>query len=551
MYKIRILKFLISTGLLICPALLHGQSLTLNQTQLNFGSVFENSPDSLSLEVINNTGKNINVTGIRFYNTYSEPAFSCSESSFFLADGTSRTVWIKFHPKHNVFHDSEMLIENDGLRGYVNVDLKGQGKYSDSYYSSTENLSEEPLKNELRTITGNGYNSLLYNTARDHMFMIIDNERVNGQGAAQNTVEGVYTGIRAVGYVDRSDVQSNFSFNTEHTFPQGLFSSLEPMKSDLHHLFPTDDLSNNMRASDPFGVVTNPTWSSGGSKSNGTVFEPRDKHKGRAARAMLYFVVRYQNYANFLNSQEGILKLWNKTHLPDNIEINRNNDIYSFQNNRNPFIDYPQLADRISAFSNLSIAPVLNSIDFSEDSIIYGIVGTGTQAVYDFVIVNSGNTDIQLSQFSLSNNTEFAFVAGNNDRTIIPGESAKVRISVTPSSGFALRETLNFSTNLPGMSNLSIPIFVNDSILTTVSDFFSDDFEVFPNPFNEFIEIQTHRYGNYSAEVYDLTGRIMVKFDVESTRIHILKELPAGIYYIRITEVQSNELRVKKLVKTR
>jgi hypothetical protein len=71
-----------------------------------------------------------------------------------------------------------------------------QGKYSIAYYDSSDNLSEEALKNALHDITGNGYDSLGYNIARDSMFMVIDNQKVNGQGAAQNTVECIYTAGR-------------------------------------------------------------------------------------------------------------------------------------------------------------------------------------------------------------------------------------------------------------------------------------------------------------------------------------------------------------------
>ena len=46
------------------------------------------------------------------------------------------------------------------------------------------------------------------------------------------------------------------------------------------------------------------------------MFEPRDEHKGAAARAMLYFAIRYQDYGNFIDAQEGILKNWHTTFKP-------------------------------------------------------------------------------------------------------------------------------------------------------------------------------------------------------------------------------------------
>jgi hypothetical protein len=41
------------------------------------------------------------------------------------------------------------------------------------------------------------------------------------------------------------------------------------------------------------------------------------------------------------------LLTWNHTDIADDFEMNRNNYIYTWQKNRNPFIDYPLLADYI------------------------------------------------------------------------------------------------------------------------------------------------------------------------------------------------------------
>ena len=41
------------------------------------------------------------------------------------------------------------------------------------------------------------------------------------------------------------------------------------------------------------------------------------------------------------------LLTWNTTDASDDFEMNRNNVVYTWQMNRNPFIDYPMLADYI------------------------------------------------------------------------------------------------------------------------------------------------------------------------------------------------------------
>lgn len=459
------------------------QTITVSSSQLNFGVVYENAPDSLQLTISNSIGKTVNISGFRFYTTYGQPAFSCNTTAFSIADGASQTVWIKFAPLHNILHNSELVIENDAERGYVSVDLNGQGRYSKTYYSTSENKEEELLKSTLKSITGAGYNSLGYNGARDKIFMLIDNKKTNGQGATQNTLECIYTGRQAVGYTSRSDCQTNDNFNTEHTFPQGMFNSNDPMKSDMHHLFPTDEVANNVRNNYPFGEATNSTWSVGGSIYDGItqVFEPRDQQKGATARAMLYFVMRYQNYNNFMNSQEAILKTWNHSFLPTQIEQTRNNAIYTWQNNRNPFIDYPQLADRITSFSTTSVAPVNYNLDITQPEINYGLVLNGTNLDYHFVMVNNGNQTIQMDSFSLSNTNILSFVSGNTNTTLWPGEAMTVIINLNPLTMGGISEALTFTTNIPGMAVDTIPILAWSSV-TAINEAAPNAIQLFPNP---------------------------------------------------------------------
>jgi hypothetical protein len=99
------------------------------------------------------------------------------------------------------------------------------------------------------------------------------------------------------------------------------------------------------------------------------VYEPRDAHKGDAARALLYMALRYDgvdNHAwtfNALNTalpglseapQDLTLLLdWHAQDPPDAYEMTRNDYIESVQLNRNPFVDHPEYTQRID-FSTLS-----------------------------------------------------------------------------------------------------------------------------------------------------------------------------------------------------
>lgn len=171
-------------------------------------------------------------------------------------------------------------------------------------------------------------------------------------------------------------------YNREHSFPRSWFGgTVEPMNSDIHHIYPTDKEVNNRRSSWPYGEVSAPTWTSlNGSKLgpnsfpgfSGTVFEPINEYKGDFARAQFYMVTAYETSAAswpgpILSSNTyPALSNWYITmlfnwHLADPVsqkEIDRNNAVYVIQGNRNPFIDHPEYAYQVWACTNLLTVPI-------------------------------------------------------------------------------------------------------------------------------------------------------------------------------------------------
>jgi endonuclease I len=158
--------------------------------------------------------------------------------------------------------------------------------------------------------------------------------------------------------------------NREHLFPQGIFNSASPMKTDYHHVVPSDGKVNGQRNNYPFGEVGSASWTSlNGSKLgtcnypgySGTVFEPIDEFKGDIARCMLYFATRYEDKVaswshTMLNGTSdqvyvdwfiSLLIEWHTNDPVDAKDLMRNEAGYDFQGNRNPFIDYPGFVDAI------------------------------------------------------------------------------------------------------------------------------------------------------------------------------------------------------------
>lgn len=184
--------------------------------------------------------------------------------------------------------------------------------------------------------------------------------------------EHVYTPTFAWGTMSR-----------EHTFcyswmpSHGSTSTNE--YSDQHHLFPThQNGANGVRSNHPLGIVTTVTSSflegKYGKDANGNnVYEPRDQHKGDAARAILYMLLRYDDVngnnwdMNWLNNVKlpslseapqnlNLLLTWHLEDPPDAWEIARNDYIHSIQKNRNPFVDHPEYVDYID-FNTMAYNP--------------------------------------------------------------------------------------------------------------------------------------------------------------------------------------------------
>ncbi|MEO8231123.1 MAG: endonuclease, partial [Ignavibacteriota bacterium] len=349
-------KFLFAA--LIITLKLNAQ-VSVSVDSISFPQTFTGNTDSISFYITNNDNQavEIKITDLK-------DVYNFSDTLLIVSANDSSVVWIKYNPTQNVIDNNLIFITSDDSTVGAVIRVIGSGKFGDSYDASTFNLYDSQLKTVLTSLVNN-HTSLGYNLARDKMFMEIDNQKVNGQGAAQNTLECVYTGRLAVGYTSRTDAQNNYNFNTEHTWPQSNFSSNEPMKSDLYHLYPTDNPANGIRANYPFGkVVSNITWQVGGSKlgnnsSGQIVFEPRDIHKGDVSRSMFYFITRYPvNYGGFFTqTQENAFREWNKLDTVGVVESNRNNAIALLQLKRNPYIDHPEFVDRIYSFATSNIRP--------------------------------------------------------------------------------------------------------------------------------------------------------------------------------------------------
>lgn len=182
--------------------------------------------------------------------------------------------------------------------------------------------------------------------------------------------------------------------NIEHSVAKSWWGGIKnDAYKDLYHLNPSDANANTARSNYPLGTNNGSSFNNGAikvgnntssSEYTGICFEPLDEYKGDFARAYMYMFTCYENLSwtgtaapTMLNSNETwpMLKPWAKKLLvewsrmdpPSEKELNRAAEIYKIQDNRNPFIDYPELVEHLwgnlvgTAFSTNSTTPAITA----------------------------------------------------------------------------------------------------------------------------------------------------------------------------------------------
>lgn len=199
---------------------------------------------------------------------------------------------------------------------------------------------------------------------------------------------------------DRAGSGSGLKYNREHSWPNSLgFGTPTGDKglpyapyTDTHMLYLTDATWNADRGNKPYANCTsgcgeriteannghgggsgvypgNSNWVKTPDGNSGS-FEVWNHRKGDMARAVLYMAIRYEGGRDATTGQSepdleltdernkivmtssspaymGLLSTllqWHQLDPPDAAERERNEVIYSFQGNRNPFIDHPEWA---------------------------------------------------------------------------------------------------------------------------------------------------------------------------------------------------------------
>lgn len=222
------------------------------------------------------------------------------------------------------------------------------------YYNDTEGKSGDELKAALNDIIS-GHTVYSYFFSKE-IFKLSDADPDN-----PNNVIQVYTGFSH----DNSDYgSSGLQLNREHVWSKshGDFKDVLPMYSDVHNLKPSAAVVNQDKSNKDFDNGGVPDDVATECYYTDSTWEARDAVKGDVARMIFYMSTRYEGQNGEMDLEVvdhnntyplpeygklSTLLQWNKQDPPDAFERHRNDVIYSFQKNRNPFIDNPEFAEMI------------------------------------------------------------------------------------------------------------------------------------------------------------------------------------------------------------
>ena len=274
-----------------------------------------------------------------------------------------------------------------------------------TYYNDINGKSGKSLFDAVQKVTKEGYTSLGYDGLWG-AFKTTD-KKSNGK---------VWDMYSDCSWTFGSDQCGSYSsecdcYNREHSIPKSWFGgSTSGPGCDIFHLVPTDGKVNGVRSNYAFGEVSSASYTYDGAKKgsaksitiiggntiagnagttiscSGTVFEPRDEYKGDFARGYMGSLLKWAGDKSFTTgegskiftttfssgsfglTQYGVALLmkWHRQDPVSQKEIDRNNGIQQTQGNRNPFIDYPYLAEYIwgeKAGETLDLSKLITAYD--------------------------------------------------------------------------------------------------------------------------------------------------------------------------------------------
>lgn len=245
--------------------------------------------------------------------------------------------------------------------------------YPEGYYSRMDGKRKENLKAAAKQCVQSHTRLGYYDLPDYWAYSDVYPERVDGMKRWWEMYSDALYLIR-----DNQTGKQSFSANKmqrEHSVPKSWWKKggdveYTPAYSDMWNLYPSDAAANQAKLNYPFGETRAAIFDNGVTKvgapkagyggGSPNVFEPADEYKGDFARALFYMATVYDDlpwvysymfvtnsYPTLLPWASNMLLQWARQDPVSQKEIDRNDYVEQFQGNRNPFIDFPQLAEYI------------------------------------------------------------------------------------------------------------------------------------------------------------------------------------------------------------
>lgn len=485
-------------------------------------------------------------------------------NSTFIASGlTQLTTYYYF-----IFSANDACI---GEPIYSATSLDGNAATTDNnipagYYNAADGLTCAPLKTALSNIITNGHTQNNYG-GLDDIEMPVTDSRLNDAGT-QTIVYDIYsdnpTGPEPYTFTfaqfnigSGSDGEGN-GWNKEHSFPNSWFSATSSTSNfpgaDLFHLYPVDMDVNSLRGNYPYGkVATASTTTANGSKLgtssisfpgySGPVFEPIDAYKGDLARSTLYMVTRYQSeqpgwenlqatgdvvmdgttWPSIEPSYLQMLLSWHNADPVSAKEIKRNNDVYGFQHNRNPFIDHPEYVNLI--WGAACFAVPVNLTEFNAKLVNHSAQlswkAENPQNFSHFEIERSidGIYFSKIGMAATNNSNQYNFI----DNNLPQSNMVFYRLKMVDVDG-----RFEFSK----IVSLALSLTQNKAL-------------VYPNPVRNILKLKLYEplFTNSNMTITDASGRTLISTTLAAGKTEVetkVNNLATGRYFILIKNNKQN-----------
>lgn len=366
---------------------------------------------------------------------------------------------------------------DEGKKAYTTYTNKQTDYYTGTYtYASLIALKNDDLFDRINTLMEN----TIFTTGKSFSYSNLSTNYgpVDTDLNNKNNIILFYNGASV-----SSTWDSGKTFNKEHVWPQSFGASdSRPMGYDMHAVRPCNPNINSSRSNQGYAETID----------NAYTYIPDASYRGDCARIIMYDYLTYGKAGNYYNKyyKEGEADLFNefgtsdekifeslhimlKWHMqdpPSLTEMVRNDGAQDYQGNRNPLIDYPELAIQVFLDDGITTYTVTESsaatmwpahqYTLSDGFIAYLTNSDGTHpAESDFEVTGATYTyDASLGRLTVSEvtgNMTISDDAGSTPEPEPDPEPDPATYTVTWMANGAVYRTATYNTN--GTQTIQLP----------------------------------------------------------------------------------------------